>query len=190
MNAPQLHTYFIALISLLFAGSLQATTYTVNNTGNTGVGTLRQAITDANAHANSLNAGSAPDLISFSIPGNGPHTISPTTPLPNITEAIVIDGYTQGDSTSGTTADDALENTNAVGQGLNTVLTIEVAGGLGVSASNTTIRGLSIHGGGVSSRGRSAAESSTSAGRTCGLGPGREPATEPQRNRDAELMMQ
>src|SRR5262249_47446577 len=100
-----------------------------------GAGTLRQAILDANA-----NPGA--DTIAFNIVGSGVHTIAPATPLDAITEAVTIDGYTQPGSSA---------NTNPVGEGLNTVLQIELAGtstagsGLEVHAPNVTIRGLVIN---------------------------------------------
>jgi parallel beta-helix repeat protein len=140
------------LIVFATATALMANTYTVTNTNDTlTAGTLRQAITDANAHSNTLNAGSAPDRIEFNIAGNGPHTISPGSALPTITDPVVIDGYTQGDST-GATTDDAVENTNATG-GLNTVLKIELNGtnagngvnGLRISAGASTVKGLVIN---------------------------------------------
>ena len=58
------------LVSCLTAVSLGAATFTVTNTDDTGPGSLRQAILDANA---------APglDTIAFNIPGAGVHTISP-----------------------------------------------------------------------------------------------------------------
>jgi len=124
----------VVLGGLLFlSGVASANTYTVTSTADSGAGTLRQAILDANA-----NPGA--DTIAFNIAGSGVHLITPATALPVISDAVTIDGYTQAGSSA---------NTNSVGQGLNTVLTIEVAGGLGVSASNTTIRGLVIHDGGV-----------------------------------------
>ncbi len=46
--------------------------FTVTNTDDSGPGSLRQAILDANA-----NPGA--DLITFNIPGAGPHTIAPLT---------------------------------------------------------------------------------------------------------------
>src|SRR5437868_13649817 len=67
---------------------LAAATFTVINTNDSGAGSLRQAILDANA-----NAGA--DTIAFAIPGPGVHTISPATALPMMTEAVVLDGYTQ-----------------------------------------------------------------------------------------------
>src|SRR5438552_11278231 len=70
---------------------LAPATFTVLNTADTGAGSLRQAILDANATANV----GGPDQITFNIPGAGVHTISPTTAFDPITQAVVIDGYTQ-----------------------------------------------------------------------------------------------
>jgi hypothetical protein len=53
---------------------------------------LRGAITKANRTANDA---AGPDEIRFNIPGAGPHTISPTTSLPGVTDTVTIDGYTQ-----------------------------------------------------------------------------------------------
>jgi hypothetical protein len=62
--------------------------FTVTQTGDGGLGALREAIQCAN---------DTPGIqtIKFDIPGAGPHTIQPTSPLPTITEAVVIDGTTQ-----------------------------------------------------------------------------------------------
>jgi hypothetical protein len=111
----------------------RANTYTVTSTADSGAGSLRQAILDANAHIGA-------DTIAFNITGSGVHTIAPTSALPAISDPVTIDGYTQSGSSA---------NTLAVGQGLNTVLTIELVGSLGVSAGDTTIRGLDIHDGNV-----------------------------------------
>src|SRR5437870_4919209 len=59
----------------------------VNNTNDSGPGSFRQAIIDAN-----LNVG--PDTINFNI-GSGPQTITPASALPEITEALTIDATTQ-----------------------------------------------------------------------------------------------
>ena len=85
-------------------------TFSVTNTNDAGAGSLRQAILDANA-----NAGT--DLINFSIPGPGPHTIQPASALPIITDPVVIDGYTQPG---------ASPNSNGPGLGSNAVLKIEL----------------------------------------------------------------
>ena len=137
-----------------------AVSFTVNSTGdaadeNPGTGTcqtatpgectLRAAIEEANANNNDPTV----DVINFAIPGAGPHTISPSSSLPDITDPVTIDGYTQGDSTP-TTDDDATENTLAVGN--NAVLKIELSGpgaqsgvsGLKIKAADSTVRGLVI----------------------------------------------
>src|SRR6266545_4308864 len=75
------------LSGLLIAAALPADTFTVTTTGDSGAGSLRQAILNANATAGT-------DTIRFSI-GSGARTISPLSALPTITEAVVIDGTTQ-----------------------------------------------------------------------------------------------
>src|SRR5687767_12714827 len=66
-----------------------SSTFVVTNTGDSGPGSLRQAIIDANTLF-------GPDMIAFNIPGSGVHTISPLSPLPTITGTLTtIDGYTQ-----------------------------------------------------------------------------------------------
>jgi len=62
-------------------------TYTVTNTNDSGAGSLRQAIDDANA-----NAGT--DNIDFNISGTGIHTITLSTLLPDITTVVNIDATT------------------------------------------------------------------------------------------------
>jgi PKD repeat protein len=62
-------------------------TFTVTNTNDSGPGSLRQAITDAESSVGS-------DLIAFSI-GSGVRTITPTSALPAIFESVTIDGTTQ-----------------------------------------------------------------------------------------------
>jgi titin len=60
----------------------------VINTDDSGEGSFRQALRDANEHHGR-------DTIIFDIPGPGPHTIQPLSPLPTITNAVVIDGTTE-----------------------------------------------------------------------------------------------
>ncbi|MGN6135949.1 MAG: DUF4347 domain-containing protein, partial [Aureliella sp.] len=64
--------------------------YTVTNTANSGAGSLRQAILDANA-----NAGA--DSIVFNITGAGVHTITLSSILPTITDQVSINATTQAD---------------------------------------------------------------------------------------------
>lgn len=122
--------------------------YTVTSTGdandaNTGDGvcddgggecTLRAAIEQANA--------TGADGIHFAITGAGPHIIAVGSSLPEITDPVVIDGYTQ----SG-----ASPNSNPPTLGSNAIIMIEieVSGslfGLDISAGSSTVRGLAIHG--------------------------------------------
>ncbi|QEF96413.1 hypothetical protein Mal15_04410 [Stieleria maiorica] len=64
-------------------------TYTVTNTNDSGAGSLRQAILDANA-----NAGL--DTIDFNITGTGVHVISLNSGL-SITDAVTLDGLSEPD---------------------------------------------------------------------------------------------
>ena len=127
----------LGLATALFtaAALAAANTYTVTSTADSGAGTLRQAITDANAN-------SGADTIAFNITGSGVHTIVLASGLPTVTSPVTIDGYTQPGSSA---------NTQPVGQGLNTVLQIEV-NGLAVlgpcfrlDAGDTTLKGLVIN---------------------------------------------
>jgi len=130
----------LACAALCLAGvvaSARATTYTVINTNDTGAGSLRDAITQANT-----NAGA--DIIHFNIPGSGVQTILPAagSPLPTITDTVTIDGYSQTG---------AVANTNGPGLGPNGTLLIELSGangvstGLRITADNVTIKGLVIN---------------------------------------------
>ena len=76
-------TLFAVLFLALNQTAIYATTYIVSSTNDAGAGTLRQAIIDANA-----NAGA--DIINFSVAG----TVTLTSNLPTITQALTIDGTT------------------------------------------------------------------------------------------------
>src|SRR2546423_135484 len=77
-----------ALVRRAFVFTPAGQTFTVTNTNDSGAGSLRQAILDANA-----NPGS--DTIAFNIPGSGVDTISLLSQLANITDPVIIDGTTQ-----------------------------------------------------------------------------------------------
>ena len=64
------------------------TTFVVINTNDAGAGSLRQALLDANATAGI-------DSINFNIPGTGPFTITPLSPLPTLTGPVNINATTQ-----------------------------------------------------------------------------------------------
>lgn len=78
---------FIAVIALVVSLPLSAATFTVTNTNDSGAGSLRQAILDANAAPGA-------DTIVFAI-GTGIQVITPATLLPMITDPVTIDGTTQ-----------------------------------------------------------------------------------------------
>ena len=82
--------FLTALLLPLAASSLTATTYTVTNTGDSGAGSLRQAITDA-------NLGPGPHTIAFDILGSGVQTIAVASNLPVATSSggLTVDGTTQ-----------------------------------------------------------------------------------------------
>jgi hypothetical protein len=71
--------YGLLLTLAFWSSSLGAATFTVTNNANSGAGSLRQAITDANASAGA-------DTIAFAI-GSGPQTITLATAL-LITQAV------------------------------------------------------------------------------------------------------
>ena len=109
----------------------------MTNTNDSGPGSFRQAMLDANAD---------PDMngIVFNIPGAGPHTIAPgLPPIPGFTSPVVVDGYTQPG---------ASPNTNGPGLPGNEIILIEFSGAnmtlggtLNFSGGNSTVRGLAIH---------------------------------------------
>ncbi|MBK8465170.1 MAG: hypothetical protein IPL32_05005 [Chloracidobacterium sp.] len=106
----------------------------VTNTNDSGTGSLRNAIICANA------AGGV-DTISFNIPGAGPHTITPATVLPTITDPVIIDGYTQPGA-----------SVNTLAAGNNAILLIELNGtnissstGLFITCGGSTVQGLVIN---------------------------------------------
>src|SRR5262245_33308488 len=80
----------LALTALLTVAATpaRAFVYTVLSNADNGPGTLRWAITAANASP-------GPDVIQFFINGGGPQTISLQSALPDINEAVTIDGWTQ-----------------------------------------------------------------------------------------------
>lgn len=117
---------FIVAFATIFATAARASTFTVTNVNDSGAGSLRQAILDANSHANSGGA----DVISFAISGAGVHTIAPTSALPMITDPVIIDGTTQGVSAT------PLIELNCTSVGTY---------GLWITAGGSTVRHLAIN---------------------------------------------
>jgi hypothetical protein len=96
----------------------------VTNANNDGIGSLREAITLANATAGA-------DTITFNIPGAGVKVINLTAALPEITDSVVIDATTQ----PGYTGTPLIElDGDSTG----------FASGLVITAGNSTVRGLAI----------------------------------------------
>ncbi len=129
-----------------FSKDLVVGSFLVTNTNDSGAGSLRAAIVDANTLADGTAAN--PDQIQFDIPTTDPgynsttgaFTNQPLSALPTVTDTVVIDGYTQpGASPNTLTVGD-----NAV---LNIVLSGSLAGavdGLVITAGNCTVGGLVI----------------------------------------------
>lgn len=123
--ARRLVRVFLAALSAALAGSLNAATFVVTTTADSGAGSLRQALIDANALPGS-------DLITFQIPGAGVHTISPQSALPPITDPVVVDASTQTGYESSPLIQ--LDGSGALG-----------ASGFRILGGNTVIRGFNIN---------------------------------------------
>ena len=99
------------------------------NKGADGRISLREAIMATNNTANLAS----PDEIHFAILGAGPHTINVSSALPTITNAVIIDGWSEPDY-AGTPVIEL--NGTSAGAGVD---------GLRVTAGGTTVRGLVIN---------------------------------------------
>ncbi len=112
-----------------------AANFTVTNTADSGAGSLRQAILDANATVGT-------DTITFNI--SGATTIQPASELPPITDPVTIDGYTQ----SGAVLNSTCGGTATLQIVLNGASAGVAANGLtlGTGSSGSTVRALVING--------------------------------------------
>jgi hypothetical protein len=104
-----------------------ATSFIVTNTDDSGPGSLRQAINDANA-----NAGA--DTIVFNIQGTA-LTITPTTLLPDITDPVTIDGFTQP----------GFQGKPVVELNGGELRVVPQGAGLTIKGGNSVVRGLVIN---------------------------------------------
>ncbi len=125
----------LALAPLPMTHIAWAATYTVTNTNDSGLGSLRQAIIGANSHP-------GPDTINFNISGCGAVcTIQPNSALPSLSGGgTTIDGYTQpgaAAATDGTPATLVIEIDGTNAGGVN---------GLTIISAGNVIRGLAIYG--------------------------------------------
>jgi hypothetical protein len=124
---------FVAMAPMI----AQANTFTVSNTADTGPGSLRQAILDANAMQVTGGTACAPHTIEFNIPGSGTRTIRPLSQLPRFNIPITVDGYSQPGSSQ-----------NSLFQGSNAAIVIELDGSL-AGASDGLVIGGAIPGSGL-----------------------------------------
>src|SRR5690349_24511044 len=85
--------FLLALAFGVATFKLHAATFVVTTTADSGPGSLRQAMLDANSTP-------TPDEIDFNISPAGVHVITPLSPLPTITQPIHINGRTQPGYTS------------------------------------------------------------------------------------------
>jgi len=106
-----------------FAATRQS--FVVTNANNHGTGSFRDAIVNANATVGK-------DTIVFNIPGPGVKTINVLNALPDITDAVVIDGTTQ----PGYAGTPIVE--------LDGLAISPAANGLTIKAGGSTVRGLAI----------------------------------------------
>ena len=159
--------WLAAVLVLAFAAPLAATTFTVTNTNDSGAGSLRQALLNAQNCT-----GAPPHTIAFDVPAgsltNGVAVIAPSSALPPLTCAgTTIDGTTQT-ANGGNTNDVTLGTGGTVGTGPDGVTgtgdepalgqlngpEVEIDGSaltgaiLTIQADSVTVRGLSLHGGG------------------------------------------
>ncbi len=130
----------LATCILLTAGGRLgfAAAFVVTNTNDSGVGSLRQAILDANSTPGN-------DTITFNIPTSGAHQIIISTGLPALTDSAgtTIDGYSQPGASM---------NTSTAGD--NAVILIEISRdpskivitGISVGSDNNVIQGLAVNG--------------------------------------------
>ncbi len=120
----------------------RASTYTVTNTQDSGPGSLRWAIDQANA-----NPGA--DIINFDIPaatdagcdpGTGVCTIQPATALPTLTDDMTtVDGYTQTGAAPATAASPAMIRIEIDGS------SIAADNGIAITSAGNVIRGLAVN---------------------------------------------
>ncbi|WP_436514338.1 LamG-like jellyroll fold domain-containing protein [Ekhidna sp. To15] len=112
--------------SFFDVSTISLSPHIVINTNDSGPGSLREAINFANANS--------PTTITFNIPGGGPHIISVTTTLPDITAAgTILDGTSQpgwifGDVNNMVAIDGSAIGSNSSGININEAADVEIYG--------------------------------------------------------------
>jgi hypothetical protein len=142
----------VVVVALFFflglaAKPAHASTFTVTNTEDSGAGSLRDAITKANASA-------AADTIDFNIPSiidpncdalSRVCTIYPFTSLPEISAPVIINGYSQPGSSPNTLATGSNAQLMIELSGAHTIPTVTPLDGLKIGAPNVVVKGLAIN---------------------------------------------
>ena len=126
-------TTAVVMIAFMPHDSSRADVFVVSSTADSGAGSLRGQIAGANTTAGG-------DTIIFAIPGTGPHTIQPLSPLPEITDYLVIDGYSQSgasEATSTTPANIMIE--------LDGSLAGLLSSGLVFATHSCTLQGIAVN---------------------------------------------
>lgn len=118
----------VVLFGVLCSENCRSATFTVTTTADSGAGSLRQAILNANANP-------GPNTITFQISGTAPFTIALSSALPSVTNSVTIDATTQPGFVSAPVVE------------LNGSAT--AAGSVGLRLTNSapfsTVRGLAIN---------------------------------------------
>ncbi len=135
VQAPGTHGVFVLTLAagsegapaLEYHVSLSDGVFSVTTTADSGPGSLRQAILDSDAQGGGTNT------IAFDIPRAGIQTIEPLSPLPAITNPVLIDGFSQP-GYSGTPLIELSGSQVGAGSGLE------------ITGSGSTVRGLEIVG--------------------------------------------
>jgi GEVED domain/Right handed beta helix region len=124
--SPAMIPLFRVLVSAgLGSLTIAAATFTVSITNDSGAGSLRAAMTNANVTP-------GPDLIVFNLPADT-RTLTPLTALPILTDPVTLDGTTQPGFTVGPLVE--LSGASAPGG----------SSGLRLATSNSVIRGLVVN---------------------------------------------
>jgi titin len=113
---------------LFHVGAVRGGTFTVTNTADSGAGSLRWAITNANANP-------GPNTINFNISGTPPYTINLLSALPAVTVQLTIDGTSQ---TNWANAGTPLVELNGAAAGSSSV-------GLQLNSASNRVAGLAIN---------------------------------------------
>ncbi len=118
----------LALLAPVWSSSsVRAATIVVSTTADSGTGSLRDAL-------NQANAGPGGDTITFSIPGGGVQRIAPAGPLPFVGKPVIIDATTQ----PGYAGSPLIELFGGNAGGTSSPFTL--------TAGNTTIKGFVLDG--------------------------------------------